>query len=152
MSMGRRHSLQTVSQLSFRDIKGLQYARFQCKECQECPQRQDCIGDRKGHKTLMVRKSNLSSSHVRLFFRSGKEAAETWQNPLTRAMRIKLKDRAAKKVYNLRGQVVEAVNGIITDARNGWQFLRGGLEKVQVDWKIRCVAHNIGKVIGFTRS
>jgi hypothetical protein len=58
-------------------------------------------------------------------------------------MRRKLKTKAGAAVYALRKTIVEPVFGQIKQARGFRQFLLRGLAKVQGEWALVCLTHNI---------
>jgi hypothetical protein len=66
--------------------------------------------------------------------------------PLTQAMRRKLKLGGRRSRYRLRKQLPEPVFGQIKQARGFRQFLLRGLDKVQHEWSLVCIAHNITKL------
>jgi transposase len=61
-------------------------------------------------------------------------------------MRRKLQTKAGKAIYAARKGIVEPVFGQIKQARGFRQFLLRGLEKVQGEWALLCVTHNILKL------
>ena len=61
-------------------------------------------------------------------------------------MREKLRTVEGRAVYKLRKAVVEPVFGQIKEARGFRKFLLRGLEKVQAEWKLICVTHNLLKL------
>lgn len=66
--------------------------------------------------------------------------------PLTKAMRDKLKRAGWRSRYRLRKQIVEPVFGQIKQARGFRQFLLRGIEKVKAEWALICTAHNLTKL------
>jgi transposase len=58
-------------------------------------------------------------------------------------MRRKLKTQVGAAVYALRKTIVEPVFGQIKQARGFRQFLLRGLAKVQGEWALVCLTHNI---------
>jgi transposase len=66
--------------------------------------------------------------------------------PLTQAMRRKIKLGGHRSRYRLRKQLPEPVFGQIKQARGFRQFLLRGLDKVQDEWGLVCIAHNITKL------
>jgi transposase len=66
--------------------------------------------------------------------------------PLTQAMRRKLKLGGYRSRYRFRKQLPEPVFGQIKQARGFRQFLLRGLDKVQDEWSLVCIAHNITKL------
>ena len=61
-------------------------------------------------------------------------------------MRRKLQTKAGKAIYAARKGIVEPVFGQIKHARGFRQFLLRGLAKVQGEWALVCVSHNILKL------
>ncbi len=61
-------------------------------------------------------------------------------------MKRKLQTKMGKAVYAARKCVVEPVFGQIKQARGFRQFLLRGLKKVQGEWALLCMTHNILKV------
>jgi len=61
-------------------------------------------------------------------------------------MRRKLQTKMGGAIYSTRKAVVEPVFGQIKQARGFRQFLLRGLKKVQGEWAIICLTHNILKL------
>jgi transposase len=61
-------------------------------------------------------------------------------------MKRKLQTKAGKAVYAARKCVVEPVFGQIKQARGFRQFLLRGLQKVQGEWALVCMTHNILRI------
>jgi transposase len=61
-------------------------------------------------------------------------------------MRRKLQTQVGAAIYSRRKTVVEPVFGQIKQARGFRQFLLRGLEKVQGEWAVICLTHNILKL------
>ena len=61
-------------------------------------------------------------------------------------MRRKVQTKAGKAVYAARKGIVEPVFGQIKQARGIRQFLLRGLRKVQGEWALVCLTHNILKL------
>jgi Transposase DDE domain len=61
-------------------------------------------------------------------------------------MRRKLQTRMGAAIYSTRKTVVEPVFGQIKQARGFRQFLLRGLKKVQGEWAMICLTHNILKL------
>jgi hypothetical protein len=57
-------------------------------------------------------------------------------------MKEKLKTDAGKAVYKLRSQTVETVFGIIKEVMGFRSFGLRGLEKMQGEWELVCMAYN----------
>ncbi len=60
-------------------------------------------------------------------------------------MSTKLKRGGYRSRYRLRKQIVEPVFGQIKQARGFRQFLLRGIEQVQSEWAMVCIAHNLCK-------
>jgi transposase len=63
-------------------------------------------------------------------------------------MQHKLKTEKGKAAYGLRKSTAEPVFGQIKGARGFRQFLLRGLKKVQAEWKLICLTHNLLKLFG----
>jgi transposase len=61
-------------------------------------------------------------------------------------MRAKLRTAAGRALYGLRKGLVEPVFGQIKGARGFRRFLLRGLEKVNGEWRLVCLTHNLLKV------
>jgi transposase len=88
------------------------------------------------------------------FIATGKQKHGEYRQPCPRGplpqgatrvdrMRRKLKTKAGAVVYALRKTIVEPVFGQIKQARGFRQFLLRGLAKVQGEWALVCLTHNI---------
>jgi transposase len=82
----------------------------------------------------------------------GEQQAGSPRGPLPKGatlvdrMRRKLQTKAGKRVYAARKGIVEPVFGQIKQARGIRQFLLRGLQKVQGEWALVCLTHNILKL------
>ena len=61
-------------------------------------------------------------------------------------MREKLKSDAGRAVYRRRKTIVEPVFGQTKDARGIRAFLLRGFEKIQAEWELICLGHNLLKL------
>jgi transposase len=61
-------------------------------------------------------------------------------------MRRKLQTQVGRRLYAMRKAIVEPVFGQIKQARGFRQFLLRGLEKVQGEWALVCLTHNVLKL------
>lgn len=66
-------------------------------------------------------------------------------------MAQKLRTEAGRKLYAARKHIVEPVFGQIKHVRHFRKFLLRGLEKVNAEWKLVCLAHNLLKIWRFGR-
>ena len=61
-------------------------------------------------------------------------------------MKHRLASAAGRKTYKLRQQTVEPVFAILKSVLGFRQFLLRGLEKVQLEWTLVCVAYNLKRL------
>jgi len=61
-------------------------------------------------------------------------------------MRAKLETVAGRAIYALRKAIVEPVFGQIKDVRHFRRFSFRGLGKVQAEWRLICLTHNLLKL------
>lgn len=73
-------------------------------------------------------------------------AARTPNTSVANQMREKLASVAGKSVYSRRKVIVEPVFGQTKAARGIRSFLFRGLEKVQAEWDLICLGHNLLKL------
>ncbi len=66
-------------------------------------------------------------------------------------MRDKMETQEARKVYGLRKITVEPVYGNIKQNLGFREFLLKGKEKVQIEFNLACIAHNLRKMWGMAR-
>src|ERR1035437_4723768 len=99
----------------------------------------------------------LEKKKIEGFIATGKECYRDRQQPGPRGplpqgatrvdrMRRKLQTKVGAAIYSRRKTVVEPVFGQIKQARGFRQFLLRGLEKVQGEWAMICLTHNILKL------
>jgi hypothetical protein len=65
---------------------------------------------------------------------------------LVERMKRKLQTQVGRRIYAMRKVIVEPVFGQIKQVRGFRQFLLRGLEKVQREWALVCLTHNILKL------
>jgi hypothetical protein len=63
-------------------------------------------------------------------------------------MRRKLRTKQGRQRYGLRKELSEPVFGQIKQARGFRQFLLRGKEKVNGEWQLICIGHNLLKLFG----
>jgi transposase len=99
----------------------------------------------------------LEKKKIEGFVATGRESHGDQKQPCPRGplpqgatrvdrMRRKLQTKAGAAVYATRKGIVEPVFGQIKQARSFRQFLLRGLEKVQGEWALVCLTHNILKL------
>jgi hypothetical protein len=85
--------------------------------------------------------------HGELSKAADEDATEsTAEASLLEQMKQKLKTEAGRELYRMRKAIVEPVFGQIKQARGFRQFLLRGLGKVQGEWAMICLTHNILKL------
>ena len=65
---------------------------------------------------------------------------------ITEFMRFKLKSDVGKSIYRKRKTITEPVFGQMKNVRGFRNFLTRGLQKVNAEWQLISIAHNIGKL------
>ena len=65
---------------------------------------------------------------------------------LVERMKRKLQTQVGRRIYARRKAIVEPVFGQIKQVRGFRQFLLRGLEKVQTEWALVCLTHNVLKM------
>jgi transposase len=68
-----------------------------------------------------------------------------YEENLSQKMREKIDTPKYKKLYSRRLQIIEPVFADITYCKGITRFTVSGQEKVNIQWKLYCVVHNIGK-------
>jgi len=68
------------------------------------------------------------------------------RTPLAEVMRARLKTEDVRAVYSKRKAIVEPVFGYIKQWRGFRRFSLRGLEKVQAEWALICLTHNLLKL------
>jgi hypothetical protein len=61
-------------------------------------------------------------------------------------MKRKLQTQVGRRIYAMRKAIVEPVFGQIKQVRGCRQFMLRGLEKVQMEWALVCLTHNVLKL------
>lgn len=143
----------TLSFKREKKLKGVLYSHFAAGGCRQCPLHDACAGVNNSRKHLWIRSADLAGMKIKWVARQGEKSIKRLNtNPLTLSMREKLSTPEGKKIYAKRFAAIEGTFGVIKNARQGWHFLRRRLERVQVEWAERLIAHNLAKLIGFRRN
>ena len=66
--------------------------------------------------------------------------------PLAAVMAHRLQTQAGRALYKLRQQTVEPVFGIIKEAMGFRRFLLRGLDQVELEWTLVCLAYNLRRL------
>ena len=84
--------------------------------------------------------------HLHWSERFGEPPAPPAEATAVERMANRLKDRTARAAYALRKQTVEPVFGIIKSVMGFRQFLTRGLDNVQGEWTLVCLAWNLKRM------
>lgn len=108
---------------------GAHYKHYKTKACKKCPFRKDCC-----------RKSQT----MRTIEREVRE-------PLREQMKARLNEIQGKAMYNRRMHPVEAIFGQLKFNLQYTHFLLRGLHKVNAEFALMCIAHNLSKLAKHTK-
>jgi transposase len=75
-------------------------------------------------------------------------AEKKYKENLSEKMREKIDNPAYRELYSRRQQIIEPVFSDIEYCKGMDRFTMRGREKVDIQWKLYCIAHNIGKCVG----
>jgi len=117
-----------------KDVKGLEYRLYRGVNCKNCKVRDHCI--KKVKKNVMERRYLINRSMV-----------VYPEDELIKKMREKLETDEGKNIYRSRMSTVEPVHGDMQKNRGFIQFVLRGLEKVNVEYNLLAITHNIRKII-----
>ena len=109
--------------------------KYQAKKgaCVTCPDREKCI----------TKKKKPSKNPVRTLY----IAEQKYEENLSEKMREKIDDPVYRELYTRRMQIIEPVFANITHCKGMDRFTLRGEEKVNLQWNLYCIVHNIGKCI-----
>lgn len=118
----------------FRNTSGLIGPMYQARieDCTACPFRKKCL-------------TGQSARRVTLF----KERAADFKESYTQQMIKKFDTVRGRFLYSRRMGIVEPVFGNIRNALGLKQFSLRGKVKVDIQWKLFCIAHNLKKLFRF---
>jgi hypothetical protein len=115
-----------------KEVEGKIY-RGDPRDCGRCPVREKCMGKRKSPpkktrpRTLFIQKAD--------------------ENPLCRTMREKLNEQEYQDKYAYRIQIIEPVFANIEYCKGLNRFTLRGAVKVNGQWQLYCIVHNLGKCL-----
>ena len=98
-------------------------------DCVECPYTDKCF-----HKNKVKKKQRTLYIPV-----------SKYKENLSQQMREKIDKPKYKKLYSKRLKIIEPVFANITYCKGITRFTLRGSEKVNIQWKLYCMVHNIGK-------
>ena len=116
-------------------INGVVYRRYRAEaiNCEACTARQECINNKgkKGkRRTLMIIVSSESRNY-------------------SKEMAAKIDTEPARKIYLRRAAIVEPVFANIRSQKKLDRFTLRGKLKVNIQWLLYCMVHNIEKIANF---
>jgi hypothetical protein len=124
------------------EVRGYQAVSFQAKltDCRVCELRSQCL----------QRADQKSSRQVYFFTGRRADAPETF----TAKMKRKIDTWTGRMLYSMRLGIVEPVFGNLKNNIGLLRFTLRGKTKVNIQWNLYCIVHNIGKLYrygaGFT--
>jgi transposase len=114
-----------------KDQNDLSYRLYQAEDCSGCPVSDKC---RRRSKNKDKKINNRTISVYP-------------QDEAVKQMRKKLDSEEGKKIYQRRMSTVEPLHGDMQKNRGFTQFVLRGLEKVNVEYNLLAIAHNVRKII-----
>ena len=127
--------LKYKGKMTLRNNEGYKY-QASSSDCVQCPLMEKCI-------TLKHRKAKKSIKHARSLYIIERKYAEN----LSEKMKKKIDDPAYRELYSRRQQIIEPVFANITYCKGMDRFTLRGEEKVNAQWLLYSIVHNIGKCI-----
>jgi len=115
------------------DLRNNSGKRYQAKRasCKNCSLIDKCISKR------------TAKNPVRTIYIGNKKYKEN----LSEKMRKKIDNPVYRELYSRRMQIIEPVFSDITYCKGMNRFTLRGKKKVDIQWKLYCIVHNIGKCI-----
>jgi len=114
--------------VTLRNNSGKQY-RAKSGDCANCSLKDKCIRNRGG-------KNSARTLYV---------IDKKYEENLSEKMREKIDDPAYRELYSRRMQIIEPVFSNITYSKGMDRFTLRTKEKVNTQWQLYCIVHNIGK-------
>ena len=118
-----------VKEKAVKTIHG-EFYRFFAKrsECEKCEKKSECFKNLKRQKKFEVKKEYFESLEAR------------------KRMSERITSEEGRKKYQRRACIVEHVFGEIKEHYGFRKFMRKGLEKANIIWKLVCMGHNFRKM------
>ena len=115
------------------ETAGREYARFSgyLKDCRECPLQSQCM------RKIPTKQGRQVQFEIN---------KDTKPISYTDKMRVKIDSSAGRRQYSKRLGAIEPVFGNITVNKGMNKFTLRGQEKVNAQWKMYCLVHNIEKL------
>ncbi len=113
-----------------KDKDGLEYRLYRTEDCEHCDVKNKC------------RKKSKNKGKIR-----NRTICVYPQDEAIKRMRKKLDSKDGKKIYQVRMSTVEPLHGDMQKNRGFIQFVLRGLEKVNSEYNLLAIAHNVRKII-----
>ena len=124
---------------------GIKY-KTKGKDCVECPLIEQCIKKRKSTKIAAKDQNEQKKQKKRNPVRTLFITIQSFMNIFCEKMRKKIDDPVFREIYSSRRmQIIEPPFSNITDCKGMDRFTLRGENKVNSQWKLYCIVHNIGK-------
>ncbi len=122
-----------VKNRNFISADGYKYVAYQAPKtaCRDCKLRSKCL-----------RNKNTEQRQVHLLY-------EKRPASITDKMREKIDTVEGRKIYGKRIGIVEPVFGNIRSCKRMDRFSLRGKSKVNIQWKLYCLVHNIEKILNY---
>jgi len=120
-----------------RDGDSVAYFEGRLLQCRHCPLKQDCMYN-------PASADHRQGAGRQVSFVVGRRKQST--TPCTDWMKARIDSEAGRAIYSKRMSVVEPVFGNITGNKRLRRFGLRGIEKVQGQWQLYCLVHNIEKL------
>ena len=130
--------LKNIGKTVIGNNSGMKY-QTKGKDCVECLFIEQCIKKRKSKKS--ADKKQKKRNPIRTLF----IAIQAYTETFCEKMRKKIDDPVYRELYSRRMQIIEPVFSNITYCKGMDRFSLRGEKKVNTQWKLYCIVHNIGK-------
>jgi len=121
--------------VKLRDNEGEKYQAM-AGDCSRCPPVEKCIKTKR-------KDGKESKKHSRALYIVARKHKEN----LSEKMKEKTDNPAYRELYSRRQQIIEPAFSDTTYCKGMGRFTLRGAEKADIQWKLYCIAHNIGKCI-----
>jgi len=136
------NELEYKCNVTLRNNSGKQY-RAKGSACVNCHLLEYCINTRKPKKPTIEK--SIRKRKVRTPFRALYIIDKKYENNLSEKMRKKIDDPAYRELYSRRMQIIEPPFSNITYCKGMNRFTLRTKNKVNIQWQLYCMVHNIGK-------
>jgi transposase len=131
-----KKKLEFTGEVKLRNNEGRRY-KAPWRDCVQCPHIEKCIN-------LKHRKAKGGTRHSRTLY----VVTKKYEENLSEKMKEKIDNPAYREIYSRRQQIIEPVFSDIVYCKGMDRFTLRGREKVDTQWKLYCIVHNIAKCAG----